>query len=120
VAYLTVLIFQWIVGVSDYMVDCHDQSIAGEEAQTDVPQAVSAAEWQAASEALLAKEKEATGARDALAAERRGLRMVEIDKQYVFEGPVGFALVSRAPIEQIESYRQRMGWTIPSFSSAGT
>src|SRR5207249_2780054 len=38
---------------------------------------------------LLAKEKEATHARDALAAERRRLPMVEIGKEYVFEGPDG-------------------------------
>jgi predicted dithiol-disulfide oxidoreductase (DUF899 family) len=31
-----------------------------------------------------------------------------------------FALVSLAPIAAIESYRKRMGWTIPWFSSAGT
>ena len=31
-----------------------------------------------------------------------------------------FALVSRAPIEKIESYRKRMGWTIPWYSSFGT
>jgi predicted dithiol-disulfide oxidoreductase (DUF899 family) len=28
-------------------------------------------------------------------------------------------LVSRAPVEQIEPYRKRMGWDIPWFSSAG-
>jgi predicted dithiol-disulfide oxidoreductase (DUF899 family) len=38
---------------------------------------------------LLAKEKEATRARDALAAERRRLPMVQIDKDYVVEGPDG-------------------------------
>jgi predicted dithiol-disulfide oxidoreductase (DUF899 family) len=30
------------------------------------------------------------------------------------------ALVSRAPLAQIEAYRQRMGWTIPWYSSAGS
>ena len=56
-----------------------------------LPPAVSPGEWQAAHEALLAKEKEATRARDALAAERRRLPMVRIDKDYVFEGPDGEA-----------------------------
>jgi predicted dithiol-disulfide oxidoreductase (DUF899 family) len=28
-----------------------------------------------------------------------------------------FALVSRAPIDKIEAYRKRMGWTIPWYSS---
>ncbi len=54
-----------------------------------LPQVVSAVEWQAAHEQLLAKEKEATRARDALAAERRRQPMVRIDKEYVFEGPDG-------------------------------
>jgi predicted dithiol-disulfide oxidoreductase (DUF899 family) len=139
------------------------------------PPVVSPAEWQAAHEALLAKEKEATRARDALAAERRRLPMVRIEKDYAFEGPDGEAslldlfegrrqlivyhfmfapgvngwpdagcdgcsmvvdnighlahlhardtslvLVSRAPVEKIEAYKRRMGWTVPWFSSAGS
>jgi predicted dithiol-disulfide oxidoreductase (DUF899 family) len=52
-------------------------------------QVVSKAEWEAAREGLLVKEKEATRARDALAAERRGLGMVRVEKGYVFEGPDG-------------------------------
>jgi predicted dithiol-disulfide oxidoreductase (DUF899 family) len=133
-----------------------------------LPPIVSEAEWQDAHEQLLAKEKEATRARDALAAERRRQPMVRIDKQYVLEGPGGeaslldlfegrrqlllyhfmfgpnqevgcdgcsmfvdqvghlahlhardtsFALVSRALLAKIEPYRQRMGWTIPWYSS---
>src|SRR4029077_14578390 len=31
-----------------------------------------------------------------------------------------FALVSLAPIEQIEPYRERMGWTLPCYSSAAS
>jgi predicted dithiol-disulfide oxidoreductase (DUF899 family) len=57
----------------------------------NLPQVVSESEWEAAVEALRAKEKEATRARDALAAERRRLPMVRIDKDYVFEGPAGKA-----------------------------
>jgi predicted dithiol-disulfide oxidoreductase (DUF899 family) len=53
------------------------------------PPIVSAAEWQAAHEALLAKEKAATRARDALAAERRRQPMVRIDKNYIFDGNDG-------------------------------
>jgi predicted dithiol-disulfide oxidoreductase (DUF899 family) len=134
----------------------------------NLPPVVSPTEWQAARDALLAKEKEATRARDALAAERRRLPMVRIDKDYTFEGPDGeaslldlfegrrqlllyhfmfgpnedagcdgcsmvldqichlahlhardtsFAAVSRAPLEKIEAYRKRMGWTIPWYSS---
>jgi len=134
----------------------------------NLPPVVTQAEWQAARDELLVKEKEATRARDRLAAERRRLPMVLIDKEYVFDGPNGKAtlldlfegrrqlllynfmfgpnqdvgcngcsmfvdqighlahlhardtslvLVSRAPIEKIEPYRRRMGWSIPWYSS---
>jgi predicted dithiol-disulfide oxidoreductase (DUF899 family) len=56
-----------------------------------LPPVVSSSEWQAARDALLAKEKEATRARDALAAERRRLPRVLIDKDYAFDGPDGKA-----------------------------
>ncbi|MGH7820758.1 MAG: DUF899 domain-containing protein [Candidatus Binatia bacterium] len=132
------------------------------------PPIVSQREWQAALEALRAKEKQATRARDALAAERRRLPMVRIEKEYVFEGrdrkarlvdlfegrrqlllyhfmfgpnqeagcdgcsmfvdqvghlshlharDTSFAIISRAPIGKIEAYRERMGGTIPWYSS---
>ncbi len=55
----------------------------------ELPQIVSEEEWQQSHEALLAKEKEATRARDALAAERRRQPMVEISPDYEFEGPDG-------------------------------
>src|SRR5215218_163791 len=57
----------------------------------NLPPVVSSTEWQAAVDALLAQEKEATRARDALAAERRRLPMVRIDKDYAFDGPAGKA-----------------------------
>jgi predicted dithiol-disulfide oxidoreductase (DUF899 family) len=57
----------------------------------NLPQIVSETEWRAAREALLADEKEATRARDALAARRRRLPMVRIDKDYVFDGANGKA-----------------------------
>lgn len=137
-----------------------------------LPRIVSSAEWQAAHEELLRREKSATRARDALAAERRRQPMVQIDKGYVFEGPTGktrlldlfegrtqlilyhfmfapgvdgwpnagcpgcsffvdqighlahlharntsLALVSRAPLANLQQYKQRMGWTVPWFSS---
>jgi predicted dithiol-disulfide oxidoreductase (DUF899 family) len=56
-----------------------------------LPPIVSPAEWNAAREELLVKEKELTRAQDALAAERRRLPMVKIDKEYVFDGPDGKA-----------------------------
>ncbi|MGP4042859.1 DUF899 domain-containing protein [Streptomyces sp. 2A115] len=56
-----------------------------------LPRIVSREEWRAAREELLVTEKAATRARDALNAERRRLPMVEIDKEYVFEGGDGKA-----------------------------
>lgn len=132
---------------------------------------VSAQEWQAARERLLLKEKEATRARDALAAERRRLPMTRIEQEYVLDGPAGrvgladvfegrrqlvvyhfmftpgsshvcegcsmfvdnlghpahlnardttLALISRAPRAEITPFQERMGWTLPWYSSYGT
>jgi len=138
------------------------------------PKIVDHAEWKKARDALLVKEKAATRARDALAAERRRLPMVRIDKKYAFDGPNGkmslldlfegrcqlllyhfmfappvsgwpdagcvgcsmvtdqfghlahfhardtsFCLVSLAPLENIEKFKKRMGWTYPWYSSEG-
>src|ERR687892_1681966 len=55
----------------------------------DRPKVVSQDEWLAARKELLAKEKELTRYRDALSAERRALPWVEVEKNYVFEGPNG-------------------------------
>ena len=135
------------------------------------PQVVSRDEWMVARRRLLAMEKEFTRQRDTLNAERRGLPMTEVGRQYVFEGRDGpaslldlcegrgqlliyhfmfdpdwdegcpscsfltdnvgnlahlhardtsLALVSRAPLAKIEPFRQRMGWTIPWYSSFGS
>jgi len=54
-----------------------------------LPEIVPRDEWLVAHEALLTKEKEATRARDALAAERRRQPMVRIEEDYVFAGPDG-------------------------------
>ena len=54
-----------------------------------LPQIVSEEEWQQSNQALLAKEKQATKARDELAAERRRQPMVEYSSDYEFEGPNG-------------------------------
>jgi predicted dithiol-disulfide oxidoreductase (DUF899 family) len=55
----------------------------------NLPTVVSAAEWQADRDRLLIKEKAATRALDELAAERRKLPMVRVDKSYAFEGADG-------------------------------
>jgi predicted dithiol-disulfide oxidoreductase (DUF899 family) len=46
-------------------------------------------EWEAARQRLLVEEKELTRARDALAAKRRRMPWVEVEKRYAFEGPGG-------------------------------
>ena len=139
----------------------------------NLPPVVSREEWDAALAKLRAKEKDATRARDALAAERRRLPRVRIDREWVFDGSAGkvrlldlfegrrqlllyhfmfapnahgwpdagcpgcsmfvdqighpahfhardvsIALVSLAPIDKIEAYRKRMGWSFPWFSSS--
>lgn len=134
------------------------------------PEVVTAEEWQRARDELLKAEKEATRALDALAARRRRLPMVKVDKEYAFEtdegtksladlfdgrdelvvyqfmdnGPddycpgctsftnnltdlaslnargISWATVSNMPLAQIQSYKRRMGWTMPFVSSRGT
>src|SRR4029434_9314490 len=53
------------------------------------PKVVSAKKWQAAREKLLVKEKKLTRARDVLAADRRRMPWMAVEKQYEFEGPKG-------------------------------
>ena len=55
----------------------------------NLPPVVSRDAWLAARTELLAREKELTRLRDALSADRRRLPMVEVTKDYVFEGPEG-------------------------------
>ena len=68
----------------------------------NLPQVVSREEWLAARKELLAKEKELTRQRDALAAERRRLPMVKIDKEYLLEGPDGEASL----VDLFDGHRQ--------------
>jgi predicted dithiol-disulfide oxidoreductase (DUF899 family) len=55
----------------------------------NMPPIVSPQDWEAAREELLVKEKELTRARDALAAERRRMPRMAVEKEYRFEGPDG-------------------------------
>jgi predicted dithiol-disulfide oxidoreductase (DUF899 family) len=55
----------------------------------NMPPVVSPQEWQAAWEHMLVKEKEHTRAGDALAAERRRMPWMAVEKDYRFEGPDG-------------------------------
>jgi predicted dithiol-disulfide oxidoreductase (DUF899 family) len=55
----------------------------------DLPPVVSPQEWDAARQELLVKEKEHTRARDALAAQRRRMPRMAVEKDYLFDGPDG-------------------------------
>ena len=57
----------------------------------NIPRIVARSEWLAARTRLLEQEKELTRRRDRLAAARREMPMVEIDKPYQLEGPDGTA-----------------------------
>jgi predicted dithiol-disulfide oxidoreductase (DUF899 family) len=60
----------------------------------DNPKIVSRGEWLVARKKLLAREKQLTRERDAVAAERRQLPWVKVEKNYVFEGPNGEATLA--------------------------
>ena len=59
--------------------------------QINHPRIVSPQEWEAARQQLLVKEKQLTRARDALAAERRRMPWLAVEKAYEFDGPQGKA-----------------------------
>lgn len=80
-----------------------NQTIAGAEAPlTSRPAIVSRDAWNDAWERLLVKEKKVTRARDALAAERRRMPWLAVDKAYEFDGPDGRASL----IDLFEGRRQ--------------
>jgi len=55
------------------------------------PPVVTAQEWETARKQLLVKEKDLTRARDALAAERRRMPWLAVQRDYEFDGPEGTA-----------------------------
>lgn len=73
------------------MVASADKDRTSELAGMETPAVVSREEWEAAREKLLVKEKTLTKARDALAAERRRMPWVQVEKNYAFDGPHGKA-----------------------------
>jgi predicted dithiol-disulfide oxidoreductase (DUF899 family) len=68
----------------------------------ELPPIVSPQEWEDARQALLVKEKEHTRARDALAAQRRRMPRMAVEKDYRFEGTDGPATL----LDLFESRRQ--------------
>jgi predicted dithiol-disulfide oxidoreductase (DUF899 family) len=85
------------------------------------PSIVSPEEWQTAWENLLVKEKELTRARDALAAERRRMPWVAVDKDYRFEGSGGPAslLDLFAGRRQLIVYRAFYAPDVTTYPQAG-
>jgi predicted dithiol-disulfide oxidoreductase (DUF899 family) len=59
------------------------------EKRMKTPKVVSSEAWKAARQKLLVKEKKLTRARDALAAERRRMPWMAVEKEYEFDGPNG-------------------------------
>src|SRR5260221_10432182 len=55
----------------------------------NTPPILSQQEWEAARQQLLVKEKALTHSRDALAAERRRMPWMAVEKKYEFDGPKG-------------------------------
>lgn len=73
-----------------------------EKKKITLPEIVSREEWRKERKELLKEEKELTRKRDKLNAKRRRLPMVEIEKDYVFEGPDGKASL----LDMFEGRRQ--------------
>src|SRR5215469_10486258 len=74
----------------------------GKDTHMKTPPIVTPQEWEAARQQLLVKEKELTRARDALAAERRRMPWLPVERQYTFDGPAG----SRSLADLFEGRRQ--------------
>jgi predicted dithiol-disulfide oxidoreductase (DUF899 family) len=68
----------------------------------ETPPIVTAPEWDAARLKLLAREKELTRARDAMAAQRRRMPWLAVEKEYGFDGPDG----RKSLLELFEGRRQ--------------
>jgi predicted dithiol-disulfide oxidoreductase (DUF899 family) len=77
-----------------------------------IPQIVSPEAWEAARLEMLVKEKAFTRARDRLAAERRRMPWMPVEKAYQFEGPKGTASL----LDLFEDRRQLIVYRAPSSS----
>jgi predicted dithiol-disulfide oxidoreductase (DUF899 family) len=86
------------------------------------PPIVSREEWNAARKRMLVKEKELTRSRDALAAERRRMPRMAVEKEYRFDGPVG--PVSLADIfegqRQLIVYRAYYGPEVTTYAEGAS
>jgi predicted dithiol-disulfide oxidoreductase (DUF899 family) len=86
------------------------------------PPTLSPEDWEAARQELLVKEKELTRARDALAAQRRRMPWMAVEKDYRFEGPNG--QVSLADLfdgrRQLIVYRAYYGPEVTTYAEGGS
>ena len=86
------------------------------------PPIVAREEWKSARENLLVKEKEHTRSRDALAAERRRMPWMAVEKEYGFEGPDGS--VSLTDLfegrRQLIVYRAFYGPEVTTYAEGGS
>ena len=86
----------------------------------NTPPIVSPQEWQAAREELLIEEKRQTTARDALAAKRRRMPWMAVEKSstpaHLNARNTTLAFVSRAPQSQIQGLKERMEWNVPWYT----
>src|SRR5216110_3536827 len=93
-----------------------------EASEMNHPRIVSSQEWEAARQKLLVKEKELTRARDAMAAERRRMPWMPVEKEYSFEGPDG--PVSLAGLfegrRQLIVYRAFYGPEVTTYAEGGS
>src|SRR5207247_1281327 len=88
----------------------------------NTPPIVSLQEWESARQELLAKEKELTRARDALAAERRRMPWLAVDKAYEFDGPDGVASLLDLfdGRRQLVVYRAFYGPEVTTYAEGGS
>jgi predicted dithiol-disulfide oxidoreductase (DUF899 family) len=88
----------------------------------NTPPVVSPQEWEAAREQMLVKEKEHTRARDALAAERRRMPWMAVEKEYRFDGPDGEATLADLfdGRRQLVLYRAFYGPEVTTYAEGGS
>jgi predicted dithiol-disulfide oxidoreductase (DUF899 family) len=88
----------------------------------NMPPIVSPEEWAAAREKLLVKEKAHTHARDALAAERRRMPWMAVEKEYRFDGPNGPASLTDlfAGRRQLIVYRAFYAPDVTTYAEGGS
>jgi len=72
---------------------------------------VSRADWLVARRDLLTREKELTQLRDQLAAERRALPWVKIDKKYIFDAPEGEVTLAQLFDGRSQLFIKHFMWT---------